>query len=496
MCPFRYRNQPPTWATLPGSAIIAAVREIETDYLVIGAGASGMAFTDTLIARSDADVVLVDRRHRPGGHWLDAYPFVRLHQPSANYGVASRPLGTDRIDTFGPNAGFYERASAAEICDHFGRALDETLVPSGRVRFLGQTDYRGEDGGRHHVVSLLTGAETAIRVNRKVVDATYVESSIPSRHRPGYDVADAVRVIPPNDLVDLDRPISNVTVIGAGKTAMDTCVWLLDAGVDPDRIRWIRPRDSWLFERTFMQPLDLVAQYLQMQAHWIEVAAEAQNGSDFAHRLEERGVFVRVDRAVEADLFRGAIISLSELASLRAILRVVRKGKVRRLDAGRIWLDGGEEPVAAGELFVDCTAAGVRPVERRPVFEADRITLEYVTIGFVAWSAATVAAVEAGSDDLAVKNNLCPPVVFSGSIADVFGLAYPAMSGLAARMRDPDLAAWNESCRLNPNRGAANRVDDQRVVDAFASMMTNTGRALRHMKERTTEAAAALPAGS
>lgn len=103
-----------------------------------------MAFTDTLIAQSDADVVLVDRRHRPGGHWLDAYPFVRLHQPSANYGVASRPLGRDRIDEFGPNAGFYERSSAAEICDHFGRALDEVLLPSGRVRFLGQTDYRGE----------------------------------------------------------------------------------------------------------------------------------------------------------------------------------------------------------------------------------------------------------------------------------------------------------------------------------------------------------------
>jgi hypothetical protein len=472
------------------------VREIETDYLVIGAGASGMAFTDTLIARSGADVVMVDRRHRPGGHWLDAYPFVRLHQPSANYGVASRPLGTDRIDTFGPNAGFYERASAAEICDHFGRALDEALLPSGRVQFLGQTDHRGEDGGGHHLVSLLTGAETTVRVKKKVVDATYVESSIPSRHRPGFEIAGAVRVIPPNDLVDLDRPISSVTVIGAGKTAMDTCVWLLDAGVDPDRIRWIRPRDSWLFERSFMQPLDLVAQYMQMQAHWIEVAAEATSGSDFAHRLEDRGVFVRVDRAVEPDLFRGAIISLGELESLRTIRRVVRKGKVRRLDADRVWLDGGDEPVAPDELFVDCTAAGVRPVVPRPVFEADRITLEYVTIGFVAWSAATVAAVEAGSDDPAVKNNLCPPVVFSGSIGNVFGLAYPAMSGLAARLRDPDLAAWNEACRLNPIRGAANRLDDQRIVDAFASIMTNTGRALRNMKERTAEAPAAVSASS
>jgi cation diffusion facilitator CzcD-associated flavoprotein CzcO len=55
------------------------MREIETDYLVVGAGASGMAFTDALLANSEARVVLVDRRHRPGGHWLDAYPFVSLH---------------------------------------------------------------------------------------------------------------------------------------------------------------------------------------------------------------------------------------------------------------------------------------------------------------------------------------------------------------------------------------------------------------------------------
>jgi cation diffusion facilitator CzcD-associated flavoprotein CzcO len=67
--------------------------EIETEYLVIGAGALGMGFVDTLIQNCDADVVMIDRQHRPGGHWLDSYPFVQLHQPSMNYGVNSTPLG-------------------------------------------------------------------------------------------------------------------------------------------------------------------------------------------------------------------------------------------------------------------------------------------------------------------------------------------------------------------------------------------------------------------
>ena len=468
--------------------------EIETDYLVIGAGASGMAFTDTLIGQSDADVVLVDRRHRPGGHWLDAYPFVRLHQPSAYYGVPSLPLGGNRIDQSGPNAGFYERASAAEICDHFGRALDEVLLPSGRVRFLGRTEYRSEASGRHRLVSLLTGAETTVRIRKKLVDATYVESDIPSRHRPGFEVGSGVRMVAPNDLVDLDRPISDVTVIGGGKTAMDTCSWLLDAGVDSDRIRWIRPRDAWLFERAHMQPLDLVAQYMQTQAHWIEAAAEAEDGAGFAHRLEERGVFVRVDHAVEPDLFRGATISLGELESLRTIERVVRKGKVRRLDPDRIWSDRAEEPATPDELFIDCTAAGVRAVAPRPVFEPGRVTLVYVTVGLTPWSAATVAAVEAARDDADVKNKLCLPVVFSGSIADVLGLAYAAMSGLVARLREPDLFAWNEGCRLNPARGASDHLDDARVADALASIMTNTGAALRNLKQRSVGATASTVA--
>src|SRR5688500_5173557 len=55
--------------------------DLTTDYLVVGAGVSGMGFTDALVARADAEVIIVDKRHQPGGHWNNAYPFVRLHQP-------------------------------------------------------------------------------------------------------------------------------------------------------------------------------------------------------------------------------------------------------------------------------------------------------------------------------------------------------------------------------------------------------------------------------
>ena len=41
--------------------------DFETDYLVVGSGAVGMAFADTLLDESDAHVTIVDRHGKPGG---------------------------------------------------------------------------------------------------------------------------------------------------------------------------------------------------------------------------------------------------------------------------------------------------------------------------------------------------------------------------------------------------------------------------------------------
>src|SRR5262245_47374741 len=135
-----------------------ATRTLETDYLVVGCGAAGMAFTDALVTDSDADVVIVDRRHAPGGHLHDAYPFVRLHQPSHYYGTNSLPLGTETIDRHGSNEGFYERASAPEICAYFDRVMQQRLLPSGRVRYFPMSDHVGG----HRFVSRTSGDEIEV----------------------------------------------------------------------------------------------------------------------------------------------------------------------------------------------------------------------------------------------------------------------------------------------------------------------------------------------
>lgn len=465
------------------------MRELETDYLVIGGGASGMAFADTLVAHSDAEVVIVDRRHRPGGHWHDAYPFVRLHQPSAYYGVESRPLGNDRIDEHGPNAGFYERASSAEICDYYARVLDEELLPTGRVRFLGLSDYRGEE----RVVSLLDGTETRVKARRKVVNATHVQPEIPSRHTRGFTVEDGAALVPPNALVDVAEFPDRFTVIGAGKTAIDTCVWLLDEGVDPDRIRWIRGRDPWQFDRTFTQPLALVGSYMQLQARWVEEAAAATGGHDLAHRLEAAGIFLRLDPAVQPQAFRGATISTRELDVARKIDDVVRARRVHRIGRTSMSTDAGEIVVSPRDLHVDCTAAGVPPAAARPVFDGGRITIQFVAVGFLPWSAATIAFVESTALSEEEKNRLCPPVVFSGDVVDLPELAYVAMQGQVARARHEFVGPWNAATRLNPARALLEHIDEPGVADSLTSVIEHTREALQNL-ERVAAASGAATA--
>jgi hypothetical protein len=49
-------------------------RIVQADYLIIGAGASAMAFADEILTHSSSSLAIVDRRDSPGGHWNDAYP--------------------------------------------------------------------------------------------------------------------------------------------------------------------------------------------------------------------------------------------------------------------------------------------------------------------------------------------------------------------------------------------------------------------------------------
>ena len=218
--------------------------ELKTDYLVVGAGAMGMAFTDALLTETEADIVLVDRHHQRGGHWNKAYPYVRLHQPSAFYGVNSKHLGADTIDETGWNAGLYELATNGEVCAYFDAVMQQQFLPSGRVRYFPMSDYLGDGTIR----SLVSGAETSVEA-AKTVNATYMNVTVPSMREPLYEVGSGVHCVPPNGLPEVAGAFDRYVVVGAGKTGMDASLFLLRNSVRPDQISWIMPRDSWMLDR-------------------------------------------------------------------------------------------------------------------------------------------------------------------------------------------------------------------------------------------------------
>lgn len=418
---------------------------LEADYLVVGAGAAGMAFTDALIDHADVKVVLVDRRHGVGGHWLDAYPFVRLHQASAFYGVPSTLLGGGRIQQDGPEAGLHERATAPEVCAYYARVLRERMLSSGKVSFYPNCEYLGE--GRF--VSLLSGQRYEVRGRRRVVDARYLSPRIPATTPAPFGVADGVRVVSVNGLVRLGEAPSQYVIVGAGKTATDACIWLLDNGVDPGAICWVRPRDPWMLNRAVVQPNPAV--FLGMAADIMHAATEAISPDDLFCRMEDCGVMLRIDRSATPTMAKTPTLAQWELDHLRTIEDVVRLGHLRHVEPSRLVLRDGEVTVAKDAVIVHCAASGLQYRPLVPIWGSEAITLQPIRTGFPCFGAALAGYVEAAFDD-DVKNKLCPPSPYSNTPAD---WALMQVLGSRASMSfssDPGIKAWADGVSLNPAR--------------------------------------------
>jgi hypothetical protein len=428
---------------------------IETDYLVIGAGAIGMAFVDTLLTDSDAHIVMVDRHHRPGGHWNESYPFVRLHQPAAYYGVNSRELGQGSKDTVGLNAGMYGLSSCAELLAYFDQVMQQRFLTSGRVRFLPMSQVVGA----YEVESLVTGARQPVKVRKKVVDGTHSRMQVPATTPPRYALAPGVRCVPVNELARLTEPQAGYVVVGAGKTGMDACIWLLEQGVDPDRIRWVMPRDPWVLDRANVQSGDdFFINTWSSLTRQLEAVSAAENVTDLMLRLEAAGEWMRIDPRVMPTVYHGAILSKPELAQLRRIQGIVRLGHVQAIDTDRMRLEKGSISLAPGTLMVDCSATGIPSVEVIPIWQGDRITPQWVRSFGTVFSAALIAHLEATMDDDAQKNALCTPIVPPTLATDWMRMLLVSMNNQHLWSKHPGLQQWLAGSRLNAMFNTVTRV--------------------------------------
>ena len=419
---------------------------VDVDYLVVGAGAMGMGFVDALIDHADVRVALVDRRDGVGGHWRHAYPFVRLHQSSTFYGVASRVLGGGRIQTEGPEAGLHERADQPTICAYYEQVLAERMVGPGRVTFFPGCDYLG---GRTFVARE-SGERFEVPTRCRVVDARYLAPDIPAETPPKFEVAEGVRVIPVNDLPAQEGRSSQYVVVGSGKTATDACVWLLGRGIDPDAICWVRPRDPWMLNRALIQPDPAI--YLGMLAETMRRAAGARSLPELFGQLEDAGIMLRIDPSVTPTMARAPTLGTWELDLLRSIGHVVRRGYLRAARRGRLDLDEGSVALADDALVVNCAADGLKQPPLVPIWGPETITLQPIRAGFPCFGAALAGYVEATRADDAEKNRLCPPSSYGNSLVDWARMNVRGARNSAAFSAEPDIKQWTDTIAVNPAR--------------------------------------------
>jgi hypothetical protein len=426
--------------------------QLETDYLVAGAGAMSLAFVDTLLDETDAEVVVVDRYDKPGGHWRVAYDFVRLHQPSGYYGVNSRALGRDRIEPDGYNAGLLELASVDEIRDYFEQVMDHTFLPSGRVRYLPNCEFLGN--GR--VRRILSGEEIEISPRIRTVDGTYSRVTVPSMVPPPFRVKDDASLVPPGGLVRLGRGYGRYVVVGSGKTGIDTVLWLLQRGTAPEQISWVVPRDAWLYNREICQPGPDFIEISDVYAEgFFDAWKQASSMEDLYDRMVDSEYLMRLSPDVRPTAFRCATVTRTELAALRSVGDVIRLGRVREVNKDGLVLEHGTRSFDGDVLYVDCTANGLARRASVPVFQPGLITLEPLVECQQVYSASFIAHIEARFDDDDAKNRLTAPVPHPERETDFIANSAVQFRSELLWIDDPELVQWRQDARL---AGVATRV--------------------------------------
>lgn len=173
-------------------------------------------------------------------------------------------------------------------------------------------------------------------------------------------------MLTPNQIFDGHRRDNNkkhFVVLGCGKTAMDTVVYLQRTmKVKPKQISWVVPNDVWM----------LLREGAGGPWSWPQALLEHNHDERQASlALEQKGVFVRLDPNVEPTVFRFPVVGKDEVAYMRRVRNLIRRGRVSRItkdeqdgtiqvefeDDQKVWIPEVEDP-NNDLIFVHCTSPG------------------------------------------------------------------------------------------------------------------------------------------
>ena len=394
-----------------------------------------MSFIDTLLTEDPiCTVVLADRNASAGGHWTTAYPFVKLHQTSSNYGVNSVRLGlsTDRRGREKEDAN--DLRAGEEVCEYYNKVTQQFL-DSGRVRCYFNTEYScdADDDGKksgqeqHHLLLQTSRDDDVpkkiiVKCQRKIVTCVS-KLIVPSMRKgvPSFPIHNYIEMKPLNELTNEISPRNhtNYVVIGAGKSGMDSIVYLLDNLVDKSHITWIISRDVWFFIRDNLYP-NRGASKWKDKKKFINPCFDYDNATDIFLEIERHGIMGRLQPSSPdiPQVFKAPVLSQREVDLVRSMEpTTVRLGRITEITDTTIVLEKGTIPIPGpteDTLFVDCMAEdfyGYSSFDSNlKIFDGrDKIhigpMLQFKNPSF---SSAIIAYVEANFEDSKIdKNQFC-----------------------------------------------------------------------------------------
>jgi len=250
--------------------------------------------------------------------------------------------------------------------------------------------------------------------------------------------------VPPNGLPHMQRCYDSYVIVGAGKTAMDAILWLLDHSVQPSRISWIMPRDSWLLMREGITPNGMV----NLGPEGLMAAQTAGSVEELFLEWEKSGLVGRIDQSVIPTMNHCATVDAGELEKLRRVTSVVRMGHVLRVEPGQVTLQEGSLSVPGAALYVDCSSNGLRPRPPVKVFDGSKITLQSVLLCQQVFSAALIAHIEIRRIDDDAKNALCTPVPHPETSQDFLRGQMVGLQNMLSWER-AGVGPWLRKARLN-----------------------------------------------
>lgn len=350
------------------------------------------------------------------------------------------------------------------------------------MTFLPGHDYLEDVNGLAQVRDLSTGKVREIPVRRKVVDARYQQAAIPATHTPSFRVDPEAAFIPVGELPERSNDYRRYVVIGGGKTSVDACLWLLDAGVEPDRIRWVRSREAWFNDRAQFQPLEQVGALMEGAADEAEAGAKARDVTALLHWLEDAGRFMRLDTGSEPTMYRITMLSRPEFADLQRVSGVIRRGHVRTVGSRSLTFDDGKMTIGRDELVIDRSARGIASPPTVPIFTDRSITLQQVRHGSPTFNAALLAFLEAHRDHDEERNRLAPPNPSPTKPADILMMLVRTWVAAERWRREPDVKHWISHSRLNLTRGVGATMNDPRVRAAVERYVTHLPQAMQNLR--------------